>query len=300
MAVPKYNEFFGPLLQCLADGATHTNKEIREFCADSYALSAEDRNAKLESGQNLLRNRVGWAKTHLKMAGLIDCSERAKCTITQLGLDVLKKGTDILTLEYIHELQLKNGGALPDPPETVQSQKTQSPQEAIEFAMDQLKSELADELLGEVTRMDEYDFEQLVVDLLLKMGYGKPEENQDAVTKKSGDGGIDGIVRTDRFGFDAIYTQAKRWKADSHVQSPDIQKFLGAMVAQGATKGLFITTAQFTKGAAEMAAKNPGHKIVLIDGKQLAQLMIEFGLGVTTVKTYEVKRIDSDYFNMDE
>ena len=169
----------------------------------------------------------------------------------------------------------------------------------IDVSMAQLNAELADKLLDELTRMDEYDFEYVIVDLLLKMGYGKPEENQDAVTRKSGDGGIDGIVRADRFGFDAIYTQAKRWKEDSHVQRPDIQKFLGAMVSLGATKGLFITTGQFSKGALDFAAQNHNHKIVLVDGKKLAELMIEYGLGVTTVKTYEIKRVDSDYFSAD-
>ena len=299
MSVPKYNEFFPSFLSLLADGKEHSLEEIRKHCRNSFQLSEEDLKATIPSGQNMLINRIGWARNNLKLAGLISSPQRAVWVITPLGKEVIQNGTNILTLEYVNGLIRKNNehssnneAKIPD------VQEAQSPQEAIDFAMEQLKSKLVDELLSEVRRMNEYDFEQVVVDLLVKMGYGKPEENQDAVTKKSGDGGIDGIVRADRFGFDAIYTQAKRWKEDSRVQKPDIQKFLGAMVSQGATKGLFITTGQFSNGAHDFAAMDPAHKIVLIDGEHLAELMIEYGLGVTTVKTYEIKRIDSDYFNI--
>ncbi|MBR0233023.1 MAG: restriction endonuclease, partial [Synergistaceae bacterium] len=178
-------------------------------------------------------------------------------------------------------------------------QEPQTPQELIENAISELKSVLIDKLLTEINNMNPYDFERLVVDLLLKMGYGSPEQNQDAVTKKSGDEGLDGIVKADRFGFDAVYTQAKKWKEDSFVGRPEIQKFLGAVAGQGATKGLYITTGQFTKEAKDFAARQLNHKIILIDGKQLAELMIEYDLGVTTVKTYPIKRIDSDYFDAD-
>ncbi|MBQ7196857.1 MAG: restriction endonuclease [Synergistaceae bacterium] len=298
MAVPKYDDFFISILTFLSDGLEHHTKEIRDYCADSFELSEEDRKAIIPSGANMLADRVSWSRFHLKSAGLIESPRRGVYHITQSGREALEQG---VTLEYIQELQIKNGETISDSlQDESPARETQSPQEMIDYAMEQLKSELVDALLTEVIRMDEYDFEQLVVDLLLKMGYGKPEENKNALTKKSGDGGIDGIVRADRFGFDAVYTQAKKWKGDSHVHSPEIQKFLGAMVAQGATKGLFITTAQFSKGALDFSRKNPGHKIVLVDGKQLAELMIEYGLGVTTIKTYGIKRIDSDYFNKDE
>ena len=299
MAVPKYNEFFPAFLNCLSDGAAHTLREIREYCADSFSLSREDRSATLESGRNVLKDRVGWARTHLKKAGLIESPERATFVITESGKDVLKRGTDILTLEFIHDLQVDRGEISPSPtPETV-VQETQSPQETIENAIAELRSALADELLSELISMDDYDFEKVVVDLLIRMGYGSPEQNKDAVTQKSNDGGIDGIVKADRFGFDAVYTQAKKWKSESHIGRPDIQKFLGAMAGQGATKGLFITTGQFSSGAKDFVEKQLNHKIVLVDGSELAELMIEFGLGVTTVETYEIKRIDSDYFNSD-
>ena len=297
MAVPRFDEFFVPILKFLSDGLKHSTKEIYDYCADSFSLSSEDRRATLSSGANMLRDRVHWAYFYLKKADLIERSQRAVYNITSSGLEVLNKNINILTLKYVTELQKRNDET---PTEIPPNTEAVSPHDKIDSAIEQLKSALVEELLAEVIGMDEYDFEQLVVDLLLKMGYGKPQENKNAVTKKSGDGGIDGIVRADKFGFDAVYTQAKKWKGDSHVQSPEIQKFLGAMVAQGATKGLFITTGQFSKGALDFSQKNPGHKIVLVDGRQLAELMIEYGLGVTTVKTYEIKRIDSDYFNKDD
>ena len=297
MPVPKYNEFFPTFLSFLGDGQEHSIKEIRSYCADSFHLSDEDRNATISSGRNLLIDRVGWAKTYLKKAGLIDAPARATCVITDLGKQVLAKGADCLTLDYVHQLQSSPSSS---DTEITQPQDTQSPLEAIDNALAQLKSELADDLLAEVLKMDEYDFERLVVELLVKMGYGKPEQNTDAVTKKSGDEGIDGIVKADRLGFDAVYTQAKKWKEGSHIGRPEIQKFLGAMVGQGAMKGLFITTGQFTSGATDFVKKQLNHKIVLIDGKQLAELMIEYGLGVATVNTLKIQRIDTDYFNMDD
>jgi len=297
MAVPKFYEFFVSILKFLSDGREHNIKDIYAFCAKNFNLSDNDIKTVLQSGANMLRTRVSWACSYLMKAELIERPQRAFYCITQHGREALTQGENILTLEYVLGLQTENGKFPTKQLSDNLAEETRTPQEKIDNAIGQLKSALAEELLAEVIRMDEYDFEQLVVDLLLKMGYGKPEENRDAVTKKSGDGGIDGIVRADKFGFDAVYTQAKKWKGDSHVQSPEIQKFLGAMVAQGATKGLFITTAQFSKGALETSKKSPSHKIVLVDGQQLAELMIEYGLGVTTVKTYEIKRIDSDYFN---
>ncbi len=301
MAVPKYYEFFPVILTFLGDGNTHTSEEIRSHCSDVFNLSEEDRNAKIPSGNKLIVSRIGWAKTNLKKAGLIDTPARAICMITEFGKQTLGKGTDCLTLEYVRQLQEKKSDMLPAPAqETVSTSDAQSPIEAIDYAMAQLKSELADDLLAEISKMDEYDFEKLVVDLLVKIGYGKPEQNSDAVTKKSGDEGIDGIVKADRLGFDAVYVQAKKWKESSYIGRPEVQKFLGALVGQGATKGLFITTGQFTSGAADFVKKQLNHKIVLIDGKQLAELMIEYGLGVTTVDTLKIQRVDTDYFSADD
>lgn len=167
----------------------------------------------------------------------------------------------------------------------------------LDTAVKKLNASLADDLLDEIMKINPYSFEKLVVDLLFKMGYGKPKDNPDAVTQKSGDEGIDGIVSADKFGFDSIYIQAKQWKTDSTVSRPEIQKFLGALAGQGATKGIFITTAQFSKEAKAFANKQLHSKIILVDGQELAELMIEYNLGVSTNRVYEVKRIDTDYFN---
>ena len=301
MAVPKYYECFPVILTFLGDGQKHTSGEIRSYCSDFFNLSEEDRNTTIPSGRNLFLNNFGWAKTYLKKAGLIDIPARGICMITELGKQVLEKGADCLTLEYVHQLQEKKSDVLPVPvQETLTIPDAQSPMEAIDYAMAQLKSELADDLLAEISKMDDYDFEKLVVDLLVKIGYGKPEQNSDAVTRKSGDEGIDGIVKADRLGFDAVYIQAKKWKESSYIGRPEVQKFLGALAGQGATKGLFITTGQFTSGAADFVKKQLNHKIVLIDGKQLAELMIEYGLGVTTVDTLKIQRVDTDYFSADD
>ena len=284
MPIPKQKELFSVILKFLSDSQEHKMNDICDYCAEYFSLSDDDKKIMTSSGQSMFVNRVYWARLSLKNAGLIEAPQRATICITSLGLEELAKEDIKITSDVA---------------EDTHAEEAQSPQERIDYAIEQLKAALADDLLTEVINMNEYDFEHLVVDLLLKMGYGKPEENKNAVTRKSGDSGIDGIVRADKFGFDAVYTQAKKWKSDSHIQSPEIQKFLGAMVAQGATKGLFITTGQFSKGALDFSQKNPGQKIVLVDGRQLAELMIEYNLGVTTTKTYEIKRIDSDYFNKD-
>ena len=159
-----------------------------------------------------------------------------------------------------------------------------------------LNSALADELMDEIMKIDPFAFEKLVVRLLIAMGYGSAFDNQNAVTKKSHDGGIDGILTADKFGFDSIYIQAKQWKADNVVSSPEIQKFVGAMMGHGASKGLFITTSRFSNEAKDFAQKNLQSKIVLVDGERLGKLMIEYDVGVSTVETYRIKKVDTDFF----
>ncbi len=304
MAVPKYDEFMPAIIRCLGDGTIHTLKELTEYCANEFSLSASDRAETISSGQNKLHNRVGWAKSYLKKAGLIDSPKRAHFCLTQEGYKALQSGADCVTLDYLtqfdsfNEFQSKTNNK-DNSTENSISIVPDNPTEQIESALDKLNNELADELMAEVLKISPYEFERLVVKLLIKMGYGDIDKNKDAVTKKSGDEGIDGIVSADKFGFDAIYIQAKQWKLDSVVGRPEIQKFLGALAGQGATKGIFITTAHFTKEAIEFAEKQLHSKIVLVDGKQLCKLMIEYNLGVTTIITYEIKRVDSDFFNED-
>ncbi len=308
MPIPKYFEFFAPVMECLKDGEQHSSKETLEYCAAYYKLSAEECSEKLQSGQSILSNRVGWARTYLSKAALIQKVNRGVYVITPEGKKAIAGGCDRITLEYLAEIPAfddfaKKLSAKKDK-QVIESQDItvshdQSPGEMLEDAAAQLNANLSDELLAEIMKMSPYDFEGLVVKLLIKMGYGKPEENKEAVTQKSGDEGIDGIVSADKFGFDSIYIQAKQWKPESVVGRPEIQKFLGALAGQGASKGIFITTTQFSKEAIAFAAKQLHSKIVLVDGRQLAKLMIEYDLGVSTVATYKVKRIDSDFFSED-
>ncbi len=303
MSVPKFYEFMPSFIRCLGDGEVHTNKEIIEYCADKLHLSEEDKAETLSSGQSTLHNRVGWARTYLKKAGLIHSPKRGSFCLTEEGRKAFNQGAECVTLQYLEQfssfLEFKgNSSSNPEQDGPLVTDQN-SPQERIESALNELNEELAGDLMTEIMKMTPYEFERLVVKLLIKMGYGKPEENKDAVTAKSGDEGIDGIVSSDKFGFDSIYIQAKQWKNDSTVGRPEIQKFLGALAGQGATKGIFITTAKFSKEAEAFAAKQLHSKIVLVDGERLTKLMIEFDLGVSTVHAYLVKRIDSDFFSDD-
>lgn len=304
MPVPKYYEFMPSIIRCLADGDMHTLKQLVEFCSDEMSLSDTDKAETLSSGENTLHNRVSWAKTYLKKAGLIQSPRRACFSLTDEGRKAFDKGADCVTLKYLEQFDAfvafkGKSASNNDNTEDTSVIETKSPQEQIEDALNELNEELASDLMTEIMKISPYEFERLVVKLLIKMGYGKPEENKDAVTVKSGDEGIDGVVSSDKFGFDSICIQAKQWKTDNTVGRPEIQKFLGALAGQGASKGIFITTAKFSKEAEAYAAKQLHSKIILVDGERLTKLMIEYDLGVSTVHAYLIKRIDSDFFSDD-
>lgn len=304
MAIPKYFEFFPPIMELLSDGITHTSKEIRDYCAKKFELSEEDLQEKVPSGHgSLLNNRVGWAKTYLVKAGLISLPARACCQVTDAGRIAIKNGTEKITLKFLKQYdsfqdffckkaeESSDESAIELPEESIANSE-QNPQEQMEYSMRQINEALADDLMLEILKMSPYDFEKLVVQLLKNMGYGEP-----IATKKSGDEGIDGLVKADKFGFDTIYVQAKQWKPDSTVSRPEIQKFLGALAGQGASKGLFITTAKYSSEAILFAQRHLQQKIILVDGEMLTRLMIEYNLGVSVETTYEVKRIDYDFFH---
>ena len=305
MSVPKYNDFMPAIINCLGDGKIHTTKELTDYCADALQLSETDRNETMASGQNTLSNRVGWARTYLKKAGLIELPKRGQCRLSATGQTAYKQGADCVDLKYLLQFdsfkEFYRSSILGKKSEpTAISSDVESPQDRIESALKEINDELIDDLMSEIMKISPYDFERLVVKLLIAMGYGKMEENKDAVTPKSGDKGIDGIIKSDKLGFESIYIQAKQWKNGNNVGSPVIQSFIGALAtAQGATKGLLITTSDFSQSALDIVSKQTQYKIILINGKQLARLMIEYNLGVSTVATYQVKRIDSDFFNED-
>lgn len=298
MAIPKYNEMYNAFLECLKDKNIHTLKEIKQILIDVFKLSEEDLNQMLPSGrQRVFDNRLGWCRAYLKKANLITSPKKAQVRITERGMTLLLSNVEItndVLMQYPEFVQFKTGNNVVIDTNLDTQQETSTPQEILEHAYEELNDELSNDLLSEILAMDPYKFESLVVDLLIKMGYGKLQYDS-KVTKKSGDEGIDGIVTADKLGFDSIYIQAKRYK-DNSIGRPEIQKFVGALAGQGAQKGIFITTSNFTKEAIEFANKNLSYKIVLINGKRLADLMIEYELGVSTQYVYKIKRIDSDYF----
>lgn len=305
MAVPDYQSVMLPLL----DFAASRNGEIStveavDALAASLGLSEEDMKQMLPSGiQSTMFNRVGWAATYMKKAGLLAATRRGYYHITHRGLDLLKKKPQKINVKALtqypefQEFQRLKGTRGSD--KTKDTEGTldftgTTPSEALEKAYENLRDELADELLTKLKQATPAFFERIVVELLVKMGYGGSRADAGKAIGRSGDGGIDGIIKEDRLGLDVVYVQAKRWESNS-VGRPDVMQFAGALQAQKANKGIFITTSRFTDDARTYVAQI-GSKIVLIDGEQLAQLMIESDVGVSTISLYPVKKIDSDYF----
>jgi len=292
-----------PLLRLVSDRLEHKYRDIIENLATEFQITDEERKELLTSGnQAIFDNRVGWAKTYLKKAGLLASPKRATFVITQIGLDTLKKNPDRVDAKYLRQfpsfLEFQNASRNDNETEeetTVIAVSKQTPEENLEKAYQRIRKSLASELLQNVVDLSPTFFERLVVELLVKMGYGGSIKDAGKAIGKSGDEGIDGTIKEDKLGLDIIYIQAKRWRPGNVVGRPELHKFVGALAGQGAKKGIFITTSNFTKEALDYTPKNET-KIVLIDGEQLAQLMIDYNLGCTTQQIYELKKIDSDYF----
>ena len=292
MALPKYNELYQPVLSILSDGKVWPIRKVWEKAGELLRISPEEMAMTLPSGgMGVFVNRIGWARTYLKKAGLIDSPKRGFVPITEEGRKALEEGVEITNsylMRYPSFAEFQNRTVPQDKPEEVQ-EVSETPQETLDRVYKTINSELAEELLSEIMRQSPGFFETLVVDLMKAMGYG-----DGFVTKASGDDGIDGIIHEDKLGFNLIYIQAKRWNPSVSIGKPEIQKFAGAMMGPPKIeKGLFITTARFSQGA---RAYGEAQHIILVDGQKLTELMIEYGLGVTTQKTYLIKRVDSDYF----
>lgn len=310
MAVPKFFEFFRAFLIAIEDGDLHTAKEVRNAIAKDMQLSESDLAEVLPSGrQTTFANRVAWARTYLNKAGLVSTPKRGFYQITKEGLNALASGESI-DLAYLeryesfkkfHTVAGKEDKHFSSDNDIdnaiVTDEKDESPMEILDAAYKQVNNTLASELMDEVMKLDPGEFESLVVKLLLQMGYGSGIDDAGVVTKQSGDGGIDGIIKEDQLGFSSIYIQAKQWAPDRKVDRPEVQKFAGALQGEKATKGLFITTATFSNGAKTYADNLHGSTIVLVDGNQMMHLMIKYNLGVSTEHIYEVKRLDTDFFN---
>jgi restriction system protein len=300
MAVPGFQEMFLPYLQCLADGKPHTNAEITDHITQSLKISEQDQNEMLPSGQSTrVANRVGWARTHLNKAGLIERVDWGVYRISEAGKSLIANPPQKLNLKFLDTIpQHKAWFHAPRKATQPEKQKERDeesapPNERIEEAFSELNEALSTELLNQMGRMDPFKFEQLVVDLLFAMGYGGSRQEAALVTKKSNDEGIDGVINEDRLGLDVIYVQAKRWQGN--VGRKEIQSFVGALAGKQANKGVFITTSDFVQNALDYA-NSVSQKIILINGQRLADLMIEHGIGVSTTRTIELKRLDSDYF----
>ncbi|HHW58075.1 MAG TPA: restriction endonuclease [Clostridia bacterium] len=298
MAIPTYEEIMLPLLKILSDDETHKYKELEEKLKNVFNLTEKEVNSRRESGIKIFYNRIGWAATYLKKAGLIESPKRGEFKITEEGKKVLTERIERLDDEFLMRYEnfrkFKKAKKLPEPPKKPPI-GNMTPFERISNAYDEIKDSLIDELLEKLKEVDFYKFEEIVLDLLIKMGYGGSKEEAKERTQKTNDEGIDGIINEDKLGLDKIYIQAKKWK-DSPVGRPVVQAFAGALEGQGASKGIFITTSNFTKDAKEYVERLTSKKIILIDGHKLAEYMIDFNVGVTIQELYEIKRIDNDYF----
>jgi restriction system protein len=269
--------------------------------AKKFGLTEEEQKQLLPSGQQcVIDNRVAWARAHMKMAGLLENTKRGVFRITQRGRDVLRKNPEEINLRFLREFpeyretrdKHKENRQKQDALNS-EDQENQTPSEQLEEAYQMLRENLASEILAQLKSSSPMFFEKVVVEVLVKMGYGGSRKDAGQAIGRSGDEGIDGIIKEDRLGLDIIYIQAKKW--EDPISRPEIQKFAGALQGKRARKGIFITTSRFCD-TAKVFAGNIDNKIILIDGQQLAQYMIDFGVGVTTEAVYELKKLDSDYF----
>jgi restriction system protein len=298
MLVPGFQNFMLPLLEVVKDGKDYSQDDVIDALASKVNLPEEARNEILPSGmQTRFENRVGWARTHLKKAGLVESTGRGRFRISQRGLDVLKGKPTTIDIKFLMQfpefVEFRNVSKQENKQDEREDESNQTPEEILESSYQNLRQDLAHDLLERVKKCSPRFFERLVVDLLVAMGYGGSRKDAGQAIGQSGDGGIDGIIKEDKLGLDAVYIQAKRW--DATVGRPIVQAFAGSLEGQRARKGVFITTSQFSQDAKDYVSRIE-KKIVLIDGEELTQLMIDHNIGVNEVASYTVKKIDLDYF----
>lgn len=309
MAIPDFQTLMQPLLQLAGDGSEWLFRDAVTRLADDFGLSEEERTQRIPSGlAPVFANRVGWARTHLKHAELIESPRRGMFKITSSGRDLLARKPPKIDMKVLDSYDVYRAyrskaksqsdsgeaDALPQTTTAANATTDVPPDEAIDAAYKRYKAEIELELLERLKTVTPARFEEVVVDLLVAMGYGGSHADAGRAIGKSGDGGIDGIINEDRLGLDVIYVQAKRWKDTVH--SPEVQKFAGALQGKRASKGVFITTSQFSTGA-QRYVESINSKIILIDGERLAALMVEHDVGVARVGSYVLKRLDNDYFD---
>lgn len=300
MTIPDYQSCMLPFMRFASDGQEHTLNEAEEILTKVFNLSPAEISQLLPSGQQrIFQNRLGWARTYLKKAGLLESPRRGMFKVTDRGLKVLEENPPRIDVKYLERFQefieFRDASKTRSDAELQNESPVSAttPEETIELAHQGLQEQLAQELLSRIMNCSPAFFEQLVVELLVKMGYGGSRRDAGERIGQTGDGGVDGIIKEDRLGLDTIFIQAKRWQGT--VGRPEIQKFVGALQGQRAKKGVFITTSTYTSEAIQYAS-HIDTKVVLIDGKQLASLMTDFDVGVSVAASYIVKRVDSDYF----
>lgn len=299
--IPAYQELMKPVLEKARDGEIKFRDAVEQISKE-LNLTDEELSELLPSGkQTVIANRIGWAKTYLSKAGLLDTSKRGFFTITQRGIEALNSGKEINN-SYLKQFDTFNSfqGQNSDPTEseaTLSQENEQiTPDEALRRAYEKINETLSADLLTRVRNVSPAFFETLLVDLLIEMGYGGNEEGAAHALGRSGDNGVDGVINQDPLGVDQIYIQAKRYAEGNNVGAGDIRDFFGALNLKKANKGLFITTSDFTPSAVQ-TARDLGSRIVLINGKQLSKLMLRFNVGCRDIETIHLKRVDEDFFD---
>jgi restriction system protein len=298
--IPDFQTAMLPLLQQMKDGKIYNPTLLRAVVIEYFKITDEEQIEKTPNGKQLLfYNRTAWAISYLRTSGLIESPARGKYIITDLGKKVLLNPPDRITIKFLKEINpdktvFENDKNQEESKE--ESSELKTPDEMIEEGHKRINIELSKILLKNIEDASPYKFEDIVVDLLIKMGYGDSDFNNGEVTQKSGDEGIDGIIKEDKLGLDKIYVQAKRWNKEAKIGRPEIQKFVGALDGQRAKKGIFITTASFSQEAITYARNTSNATVILIDGQKLAELMIEYEAGVTIKDTIKIGKIDTDYF----
>jgi len=301
MPIPDFQSLMHPLLEAHADGKEHLNRDLVALLANQFGLTEDERRQMLPSGgARLFDNRIGWAKSHIMQAGFLMSPRRAISVVTERGREALRHHPERIDLRVLNGVddyrEFRNRRKIPDEKEIteLEVEDSQTPEELLENAYLQVRRRIESELLAQIMSSPPEFLERVVVDLVVRMGYGGSRKDAGEALGRTGDEGIDGIIKEDPLGLDIIYLQAKRWEGT--VGRPEIQKFAGALQGQRARKGIFITTSTFSADALEYASRIET-KIILIDGSRLSKLMFDNGVGVATASNYEVKKIDSDYFS---
>lgn len=302
MSIPDFQTLMRPLLELHLDGKEHINRELVDALAKQFSLSDEERKEMLPSGRaKTFDNRVGWAKTYISNAGLIESPRRSISTITTAGQRVLKEHSGAINLQFLakfpgiksfREKKNESDSEQTSTPLNI-AESSETPEEALDNAYLKIRRDIEQEIISKIMSNPPEFMERVIIDLIVKMGYGGNRKDAGEAIGRTGDEGIDGIIKEDPLGLDIIYLQAKRYEGT--IGRPEIQKFAGALLGQHAKKGIFITTSNYSKEAKDFASKIDA-KIILIDGPTLAKLMFEHGVGVSVNAIYEVKRIDTDYF----